>query len=180
MLEKLPLSFDVSSLRSELKSNPSLWDDFDLRTNHPLSPHREMSDIFLRYNPRDNYDGDRQKFNTLHTSKWWDAERSLPSAKGIVNQLTEHLGSDELGMVLMTRLPAGKTCYPHIDDGWHARHYEKFGVLVTANMFQSFHVEDSQLNLQSGDCFTFDNSKVHWVDNPSDEDRLTMIVCIRR
>ena len=69
---------------------------------------------------------------------------------------------------------------PHIDQGWHAGFYEKFALQIKGNEQQSFHVEDEMLRTQDGDLFAFDNAKTHWVLNPSAEDRITMIVCLRR
>ena len=57
MLRLMPFKFDVRPLVSELHWSPELWNDFDLRTNHPASPHREMDDIIVRYNARVNFNG---------------------------------------------------------------------------------------------------------------------------
>jgi mannose-6-phosphate isomerase-like protein (cupin superfamily) len=179
MLRLMPFKFDVRPLVEELEAAPELWDDFDLRTNHPQSPHREMSDIIVRYNARENFTGDRAAFNEEHEAVWWDAAKRLPSVFPIVFDLMRAAQGERLGMVLITKQPPGATCYPHVDNGWHARHYEKFAVQLASNSGQSFHVEDKSLVTNPGDCFWFDNSRPHWVLNPTDETRMTMIVCIR-
>ncbi len=176
-IEKLPYFFDVSNAYSELMDNSELWNDFDMRTNHPLSPHREMDDIVVRYNARENYHGDRQKFNEEHDAVWWTDK--LPSVKSIANRLMKLTDGERLGMVLVTRLPAGKMCYPHIDNGWHATYYDKYAIQIKANLQQSFVVDDIHLSVNSGECYMFDNSRPHWVTNDTDEDRITLIVCIR-
>lgn len=171
--------FDVTELRQQLSCHPELWDDFDLRTNHPQSPHRELSDIFVRYNARENFTGDRHAFNEPHEAVWWDAAKKLPAAKQIAMALMRDLEGEQLGMVLITKIPAGATCYPHTDIGWHARHYDKYAVQIASALGQAFHVEDASLAAEPGECYWFDNARTHWVINDSDEDRLTMIVCIR-
>lgn len=171
--------FDVSALVDQLNDSPELWNDFDLRTNHPQSPHREMDDIFLRYNARKNFCSDRHAFNESHDSVWWPAIDLLPAAMPIVWDLMRHVEGERLGMVLITRQPPGTTCYPHVDKGWHAEHYEKYAIQLQAAPGQSFHVEKHSLETQAGDCFWFDNSKTHWVLNPTEHGRMTMIVCIR-
>jgi aspartyl/asparaginyl beta-hydroxylase (cupin superfamily) len=103
----------------------------------------------------------------------------IPAAKTICEQLATDFNAD-LGGVLITKIPPGKQCYPHIDQGWHAHYYEKFAYQVQAHPDQSFNVETEVLHTRSGDLFWFDNSHTHWVENPSDEDRITMIVCLRR
>ena len=169
---------DTYALQSQLI--PHLWDTIKLRSEHPQSPHREVSDIWVRYNPIENYQGDISQFNAEHVSHWYPVSEELPEAVRLAKQIAEDFGAKRLGAVLITKIPAGKQCYPHIDSGWHARYYEKFALQVCGNHQQSFHVENEVLHTQSGDLFEFDNSHVHWVLNPSTEDRITMIVCLRR
>ncbi len=88
-------------------------------------------------------------------------------------------GAKEIGGVLVTRIPAGKQVYPHKDFGWHAEHYEKYAVQIRGNRNQKFCFEDSELVTESGDLFTFVNQHGHWVTNPSDEPRITLICCLR-
>lgn len=178
-LRLMPFTIDVRRLVSELECHPELWNDFDLRTNHPKSPHREMDDIFVRYNDRANFIGDRAKFNDQHDAVWWPAIDKLPSVYSIVWDLMREVEGERLGMVLITRQPPRATCYPHVDNGWHARHYDKYAVQLQSAGGQSFHVEDESLETRPGDCFWFDNSRPHWVLNPTDHGRMTMIVCIR-
>lgn len=178
-LIKLQHTFDVAPLVAELSWYPELWNDFDLRTNHPQSPHRELDDIFVRYNARVNFTGDRTEFNGPHDSVWWDAAEKLTAAQRIAFEVMEAVEGERLGMVLITRIPAGATCHPHVDHGWHARHYDKYAVQLTSAPGQSFHVEQEKLSAEPGECYFFDNSRPHWVINESSQDRMTMIVCVR-
>jgi hypothetical protein len=170
---------DVERLLWELRCNPQLWNDFDLRTNHPQSPHRELDDIIMRYNARLNFTGDRQAFNGPHDSVWWPSIEQLPSVRNIVWDLMREVEGERLGMVLITRIPPGKQCYPHVDNGWHAGHYDKYAVQLASAPGQSFHVAEESLSAAPGECYRFDNSLPHWVINDSDQARMTMIVCIR-
>jgi hypothetical protein len=178
-LRLFPHKFDVRTLVSELACHPELWNDFALRTDHPASPHREMDDIIVRYNARVNFSGDRDVFNGPHDSVWWDAIEKLPSVYRLVWDLMYKVEGERLGMVLITRQPPGATCYPHIDKGWHASHYEKYAIQLQSAPGQTFHVDEHKLETRAGDCFWFDNSRPHYVMNPTDHGRMTMIVCIR-
>lgn len=183
-LHLMPFQFDVRQLNTELGWYPELWDSFDLRTNHPASPHREMSDILVRYNARQNFTGDRDAFNGPHDAVWWDAIEKLPAVAPLVFELMHRVQGERLGMVLITRQPAGATCYPHVDRGWHAKHYDKFAIQLASAPGQAFHVQapgckPQSLQTKAGDCFMFNNSFPHWVTNESTEARMTMIVCIR-
>lgn len=170
---------EVSPLVVQLSWHPELWNEFDLRTNHPQSPHRELSDIFVRYNARENFTGDRHSFNEPHDAVWWPSIEKLPAARDITLDLMRAVEGERLGMVLITKIPAGATCYPHVDKGWHASHYDKYAVQLASAPGQAFHVEQAALSAEPGECYWFDNSRSHWVTNESQEDRLTMIVCIR-
>ena len=168
---------DTDELQQELAAHPHAWDTLPMRTQG-TSPHRELSDIWLRYNALDNFDGDVAKFNAEHTPEWYPVIAELPAAKRLCERIAHDYHGD-LGGVLITKIPAHKTCYPHVDQGWHARYYDKFALQVKGTPAQTFHVERHVLRTTSGDLFTFDNSKLHWVLNPTDEDRITMIVCLK-
>lgn len=179
MLEMIWRNYaDTSVLRQQIKD--SFWDQIILRKNHPQSPHREVSDIWVRYNPIENYHGDMAAFNAEHVSQWYPISHELPEAMRLAQDIAKQFQAQRLGAVLITRIGPNKTCYPHVDGGWHARYYEKFALQIAGNTKQSFHVHDEILRTNNGDLYTFDNSVIHWVMNPTDEERITMIVCIRR
>lgn len=178
-LALMPIRFDVAPLLAQLECAPELWNNFDLRTNHPRSPHRELDDIFVRYNARENFTGDRARFNEEHDAVWWPTAQMLPAARDLSFELMSKMQGERLGMVLITRIPAGAQCYPHTDTGWHARHYDKFAIQLASEPAQSFHVEDEVLRPAPGECYWFDNSRPHHVLNPTDHARMTMIICIR-
>ena len=100
--------------------------------------------------------------------------------KSLVYDIFRFVEGVELGGVLITRIPAGKECKPHVDPGWHARRYEKFGVQITSAPGQKFCFDDVELETKPGDIFWFDNQFNHWVTNPTEYERITMIVCIRK
>lgn len=173
-LYKVRDGYEVEALYQQLQGN--VWNRLRMRTEHPQSPHRELSDIWVRYNDFANYNGDMERFNGPHESVWYPVADELSEAKRLSLELA---GNAELGAVLITKIPAGKQCYPHIDQGWHAQYYEKHAIQIRGHKDQSFHVENESLVTLTGDEFFFNNSRPHWVINDSNEDRITMIVCIR-
>lgn len=157
----------------KLLQNPGLWNQNTGRTENPASPHHGLDDIWARYGePERAIDGQP------HDSKWYPAAEIL-GIKGMCLDIMRAVGGVELGGVLITRIPAGKDCKPHTDPGWHARRYEKFGVQITSAPGQKFCFEGEELETKPGDLFTFDNSHLHWVLNPTPYERVTMIVCVR-
>ena len=176
-IEALPFALNVEPLRAELTEYPEAWDQYRFRTEHPRSPHRECSDIWVRYNAIENFG---PQFNREHESVWYPISEALPSARALAEVIYSLLDAKELGGVLLTKVPAGKRVYPHADFGWHAEHYEKFAVLIEGDESQAFCFEGTEHRCASGDCFTFCNQARHWVENPGPRDRVTLIICARR
>lgn len=173
----LPLRFDVLPLREELRAHAALWGEHTWRTEHPKSPHREAQDIWLRYNSLKRLG---PRFNEAHESEWYPSIAKLPAARALAEHMFDGVNGLTLGGVLLTKVPAGSQVYPHADRGWHAEHYEKFAIQVAGNDEQFFCYGDGCLSPQTGQSFWFENQSPHWVVNESDEDRITLICCIRR
>ncbi len=171
--------FCVYPLSLALTRNPQLWDEFRVRTEGDQSPHRDMPDIFVRYNDRKNYDGDRQRFNEEHDSVWYPCIGVIPEAKQLALQLMTLVHGERLGGIFITKIPPGKQCHPHIDSAWHSHYYDKYVIQVESHPMQAFQFGGEALVTEPGDVFWFDNSKTHWVTNDSPVDRISMIVAIR-
>jgi hypothetical protein len=169
--------FDVLPLIQQLYEHPDLWDRYPWRTEHPKSPHREVSDIWVRYNAIENMG---PHFNEPHVAVWYPVCEVLPAAKQLALEVKEAFGAHALGGVLLTRIPASKQVYPHADGGWHATHYEKVAVQIAGNERQAFCFDGSSVSALPGESYLFNNQAPHWVRNDSDEDRITLICCIRR
>lgn len=172
-------AFDVTAIQAELCAHPEVWNTITHRTAHPSSPHRHVDDIWIRYNPLENFCGDMQQFNDVHVPDWYPVADTLPAVKALSEQLFAQLHGQALGAVLITRIPAGRQVYPHVDSGWHAQHFAKYCVTICGNQSQAFCFEGEELRTDDGDLFWFDNAYPHWVTNPSDTHRISLIVCVR-
>jgi len=151
-----------------------------MRTEAYATPHLTVSDVWVRYNDWANFKGDQAEFNDVHEPVWYPVIHKIPAAWSLARKVMRHVGGRELGGVLITKIPPGGEVKPHIDTGWHAGHYEKFLVQVKGNSSQAFQFEGESLSAEPGDLYTFDNSKLHWVTNDSDSDRISLIICVRR
>lgn len=172
-IKLLASGINVHPILWALQSHPELWDQNAARTENPDSPHYGLSDIWARY-AAPGVNGAEP-----HESVWYPNADLLP-IKDLVYSIMGAVQGDQLGGVLITKIPPGKQCRPHVDNGWHAQHYEKFGLQIQSSPGQAFCFDDEQLETKPGDLFTFDNSYNHWVTNDTPYDRITMIVCIRR
>jgi hypothetical protein len=171
-IKLLASGLNVEPLRAALAANPHLWDRNTARTAPEDSPHHGLSDIWARYAPP-GVDASRD-----HDAMWYPEADCLP-LRELVYPLMGALRGDRLGGVLITRIPPGGQCKPHVDPGWHARYYDKFAIQIAANPGQAFCFEGEQLVTAPGDLFWFDNSHLHWVTNDTPHERITLIVCIK-
>lgn len=161
----------VGPIHWALMQHPELWNEHDLRTRDPESPHHGLDDIWCRYaEPGANPGPDSMR---------WYPSAEILGVRPMCLDLMRHVGGVELGGVLITRIPPGKECKPHVDPGWHADRYSKFGVQIASAPDQRFCFDSVSLETKPGDLFTFDNSFRHWVKNPTTYERITMIVAIR-
>jgi len=168
----LASGLNVEPIRTAIEANPHLWDLYTMRTASPDSPHHGLSDIWARFAPP-GVNG-----NADHDAVWYPEADCLP-LRDLVYPLMSIVRGDRLGGVLITRIPPGGQCKPHVDPGWHAGYYEKFAVQIAADPGQTFCFEGEQLVTAPGDLFWFDNSHLHWVTNPTPHERITLIVCIK-
>lgn len=169
----------VAAILKELEAHPELWNANVFRKTGYGNAHQDIDDIIVRYRDWAEWTGDRAAFNAEHEAVWWEAADSLPSVKSLAYDLMRHFQGDRLGMVLITRIPPGKSVGRHHDVGWHAEHFAKIAVSLAANERQAFCFDGHELRTVTGDLFVFDNARDHWVTNESDEPRITLITCIR-
>lgn len=171
-IELLSEGFDVAELADALVANSQLWDERTERTAAPDSPHHGLNDIWCRFG------GAGTSGAVPHQSIWYPPADLLP-VRDIARQLMTLAGGEQLGGVLITRIPPGESCKPHTDIAWHARFYDKFAVQVAADPGQAFCFKGQSLITKPGDVFWFDNAHTHWVTNDTEHARITAIFCIK-
>jgi len=176
-IELLASGFDAAPVVQALKENASLWNEHRMRTAD-TGPHRDTSDIWVRCLDWEIMRDNPTAFNSPHDSSWYPAAQ-IPAIKNAVLSVLSYVGGLILGGVLITKIPAGKSVFPHIDAGWHARAHYKVALQIAADERQEFCFERKRLVTKAGDLFAFENAYTHWITNPSDTDRITLICCIR-
>lgn len=175
-----PFRFAVNGVLEEIDANPLAWNVHRMRTMHPQSPHREADDIWVRFNAIENLDAQKPgAFFEAHDSAWYPEVANMPQLREMIEATAGTVGASIIGGVLVTRIPPGKQIYWHADNGWHADVHRKFLILLRGNAQQSFEFKDEQLHAEPGDCFEFQNGHPHRVLNPTSEERISLIICLR-
>ena len=177
-IRMLKASFRVDLALDQIARHPELWNHYTQRTAG-YSPHRKIDDIWIRYNDFSKYIGDPSFFAEEHDSVWYPDAEKIPAVRSLCMDLMAEVRGERLGGVLITRIPPGESVDPHIDHGWHARYYEKFCIQLMGHPDQAFCFEGRSLSALTGQAYTFDNSRLHWVTNASNVPRMSLIVCIR-
>lgn len=179
---KLLAKHDITSLlQNELDAYPELWDQHRDRKDGIGSPHSQMSDIWVRFRDYSELTSP-QEFNRPHVPVWYPAASKLPTVKESCELCKMQLKADELGGVLITKIPPGGKILPHHDrGGWHAEYYNlKLYVPIRGTAECLNHCEGETVSMLPGEVWSFDNLKVHSVENNSDQDRITLIICLRK
>lgn len=168
---------DVSPLVAQLDAHPELWDSYDYRKNAKDSPHNEMSDIWIRYRPVEEL-VERHHFKEPHIPIWWPAASVLTRVKPLALALMGLVKGEMLCGIFITKIPPGKGIAKHTDDGWHVSYTSKYYVSLRSAPGADFCSGDERLNPKPGEIWKFDNKLEHWVENNSDKNRITLIICI--
>lgn len=181
-LVKIAQGIDVAPLLLAIARQPHLWNRHTVRKTAPGTPHSDMSDIWLRYNDEKPFkaSGDYSTFNDAHDAIFYPEWYALPQVRPIVFGLMARTEAVRLGGVMITKIPPGGRILPHADDGWHAKHYNtKLYVVLQSNPQCVNRVEDERVAMAPGEVWYFDNTKEHEVVNDGQDDRITLIVCLR-
>lgn len=176
---KMSEGIDVLPIKLALQIHPELWNSHNERKEFAESSHKETSDIWIRYNHPDNLRQGYEKFTSEHDAVWYPAYQKLPLRK-IIYSLMARCMAVRLGGVLITKIPPGGKVLPHIDKGWHPEYYNvKLYVPIQTNEQVVNYVENESVLMKEGECWYFDNTKMHWVENDGKDDRITLIICLR-
>lgn len=164
---------NITPLLLQLYSHSNLWGEDNIRSTYSeLSPHKEVSDILLRWSDSDDANiGDQLQCD------WTPAIADLPYAKDIAFSLMASFRGEQLGRIMITRLPPGKRIIPHKDVvGRYAHFYTRIHVPLQSDPGVLFTCGEEQVNMLPGEAWWFNGHEIHSVINNSARDRLNLIV----
>jgi hypothetical protein len=180
------LVVDVDELNQEIELNPLLWNQHTLRTESVDSPHHSCDDIWVRFNAIENFDANNPAlFHGEHESVWYIDSGVSKLVANIMKEVVYHaVGTSpdiEIGGILITRIPAGGKVLRHSDIGrWHAEYYkDKYLIPLVCDDKQAFCYDGESHITEMGHVYAFNNLIDHWVNNDSDKERVSLIICTR-
>lgn len=160
----------VQPTTASIMARPELWDANPVRTTIPNGPHSQVSDILLRFGAAD--------LSTLQTEDQ-PAMAKIHEAKKIALDVMRMVQGDQLGRVMITRLPAGGRITPHADEGPYARFYNRYHLVLQGLPGSLFRCDDETVQMLTGELWWFNSHLEHEVMNNSKDDRIHMIIDCR-
>jgi hypothetical protein len=90
----------------------------------------------------------------------------------------ELLYDGKVGKVLFIKLPAFKEVGEHSDVGDYLGAVRRFHVPIITNPDVDFRIDSETINMKTGEIWEINNSKLHYVNNRSDKDRVHLLIDI--
>lgn len=173
---KIAHGINVFPILHAVQRQPELWNQNTLRTTYPGTVHN-VDDIWLWFNDFDK--DDPTKVVNDKECVPYPAWKCIPEVRSIIFDLMRLVEGVQLGRVLITRLSPGKIIAPHVDHGAPATFYSRYQIAIQSFPGVVFKAGNEQVNMMTGDCWLFDNTKEHSVINNSVDDRIALIIDIR-
>lgn len=173
-------NLQVSQLVDQLRVADHLWGDIAYRQapqSDIKSPHRDSSDIHLRYNPISR--ASQPDFHTSpHIPEWYPAIAYLPHVIPITAAVIQLVCAEMLGSVFAIKVPKGQRIHPHIDHSWNSTYFHKFciGIQNKDEKGVCGFDDGSSFAPADGSVWQFENDVVHWFDNTQGEDDAIMLI----
>lgn len=166
---------NVVPLLQQIYTNDHLWGEDKLRQEYAKdSPHKEVQDILIRFSDTKKPVGDEL------VCDWLPPSVLLPEARKIAMQIMASMSGEQLGRVMITRLPAGKSIAPHSDvKGKYPHFYTRYHVPLISDPGVQFHCGGETVNMLPGSVWWFNGHLEHAVINNSASDRINLIVDCR-
>jgi hypothetical protein len=185
-MQKILEGIKVDHLLAELAEYPELWDRYTFRTQlYESSPHKEVHDIWVRFRDYSDFDEDdpQEFFNNPNADygQWYATAWMLKGIKQTIENIVTLCDINELGGCLITKIPSRCQVKPHKDLGYHPEYFkDKYLLCLQSNKDQKFcYANEEHIGLP-GELFIFDNQAEHWVENNSDEDRISLLIAGRK
>lgn len=180
---RIATNVDPLPLLHAALARPSLWGAHRWRTEYVGTPHRDVSDIWLRYSDPDKT-ADAASTAAVQNDErpvFYPAWDALPQARPIVFALMRQVEAIELGRVLITRLRPGGRIEAHSDatGSYTDQVGRRYHVVLQGKPGSMFRAGDETVCMQTGEVWMFDHLAEHEVWNNSDDDRIHLLVDLR-
>lgn len=189
---RLAENIDFSALLQQLAAQPELWNQYKVRyTNEgPLSVHKPVDDIVLRYNPyvqgEDYMDKICSSVAVVDYPPWY----KLTASHDYIFALMTRVKGKHLGRVMISRVAPGVGIPAHSDlippavalfpdRPEPAKYYERYHLVLQSGPGAVFYCAGESVYMAPGEVWWFNNQLEHSVENNSRFDRIHLVCDIR-
>lgn len=181
---KISEGANVLPLLLALKRRPEIWKEDTYLRDYPQSPFGEMESVILRFPPRSVHETEEALKNHLaHFDEHENVDQPifslLPEARPLIFGLMNFCQGERLGRVMINKLAAGGSIFPHADTPSHANYYSRFHIVLQSEAGVFFRCGEENVYMATAEVWWFNNKLEHEVMNNSASDRIHMIVDIR-
>lgn len=171
---KIAEGIDFVPLLAALAVNPDLWNENDLRTTHPQSPHCEADDIWLWFNDASDPEAVVNDKDVIPYRAW-----NILPVQDLVLDIMRRVRGTRLGRVIISRLPPGKQISAHVDQGAPAEYYSRFHICLQS-LPGCLNISGGEtVQYRPGEVWWFDNRSEHAIINNSADDRIVIVMDVR-
>ena len=172
---KIAEGIDVVPLLNALAVNDDLWNENDLRTTFPDSPHAAVDDIWCLFNDPSDPEAVVNDLDVIPYRAW----TALPGISTLVLNLMRRVDGIRLGRVLITRLAPGATIPEHVDQGAPATYFTRYHVALQSHPGALNISGGETVTYNMGEMWRFDNRAPHSIINNSADDRIVIVMDVR-
>lgn len=189
---RLATNCQVAGLLGAVMAQPELWNRYKVRTTEdgPLSVHKPVDDIILRYNKyhkgEDYMDKICSSIDVVDYPGW----HQLPQAQILINALISIVQGVHLGRCMISRIAPGGGIPPHSDRippaeelfpdrVPPAEYYDRYHFVLQSSPGTQFFCGDEEVYMAPGELWWFNNQIEHRVENRGAEDRIHLICDVR-
>ncbi len=168
----------AARLRDIAAANPQLYDLYTQREKmEPKLRHtRSMYLASPRLEPHKVITRTSDTANILDCAPTRVYGRFAPAIDEVVEIVRSELNLTQIGRIFITKLLPGSSIDPHIDLGDYFKHYHRVHLPLQTQPGCAFTVDDHCEELVEGDLYVLNNCLTHSVANPSDRDRVHLII----
>lgn len=164
-------SYDVEDIKNYISNFSTEWLlDTSRQDNHYV--HKDTTSYFVYSTNLQWKSG--QDFNVQTKS---NDPKLLELIEPIIKDL-ERIHDGVRGNVLLIKLKAKENIAVHHDSGDYLMLSRRNHIPIVTSDDVFFGVGEEKVNMQAGECWEINNSRLHYVDNNSDIDRVHLLIDI--
>ena len=167
--------FDAAPIEQELK-NTVFWNWMNIRRLNLKTDHYQVEDIILRYQ-KVTYPMTVKNFYEDMDCVDYFVQDYFPKTIKLIASLFE---GKSVGRIVIAKLKAGAHVTPHKDEGKYCEAHDRFHLSIITNEKVFVTCDNQTAHIPKGTIWWFDNKKTHEVKNLGFQDRVHIIVDVKR